>query len=87
MAIAVNTVARVFPMVLRSLMAEKDSWENVDFNLKENADETIITTKKLKVLIDRNTGRITFNDLNDSTILAEGNRKIFPAEVLGEKGL
>jgi alpha-D-xyloside xylohydrolase len=70
---------------IKSLMAEKDSWEKVDFNVSENGNETAITTKKLKILIDRNTGKVIFNDINDSTILAEGDRKISPVEVLGEK--
>jgi alpha-D-xyloside xylohydrolase len=70
---------------IKSLMAEKNSWEKVDFNVDENSDETIITTKKLKILIDRSTGKIIFNDINCSTILAEGDRKISPAQVLGEK--
>jgi alpha-D-xyloside xylohydrolase len=70
---------------IKSLMAEKESWEKVDFNVKENDNEVIITTKKLKIIIDRNTGKIIFNDVNDSTLLQERDRKISPAEVLGEK--
>ena len=70
---------------VKSLMAEKSNWEKVDFSIKENDNGIIITTKKLEIRVDRNTGKIIFRDTSNSTILEEADRKIFPAEVSGEK--
>ncbi|MGB8225996.1 MAG: glycoside hydrolase family 31 protein [Sedimentisphaerales bacterium] len=68
-----------------SLMVEKRNWKKVDFNVKEKGNEIIITTKKLKLVADNNTGKIIFKDINDSIILKEGDREISPAQVLSEK--
>ena len=49
-----------------------------DFSVKENKDEIIITTRELKIKVNRETQAITYTDLHDNIILAEAknNNKV-----------
>jgi alpha-D-xyloside xylohydrolase len=68
-----------------SLMVEKRNRGKVDFTARKKGSEIIITTKKLKLVVDNNTGKIIFKDFNDAILLEEGDRQISPAQVLDEK--
>ncbi|HEY4194430.1 MAG TPA: TIM-barrel domain-containing protein, partial [Mucilaginibacter sp.] len=63
-----------------------NKWQYPSFKLTENKDEYIITTARLKVLIDKSTNAITYTDLNGKEITSEDktdNKTITPAIIAG----
>jgi len=71
-----------------SLMAEKTNWESVEWTMKENDDEVEISTSKIRVIINRENGSVTFLDLAGNKILQEksdGGKIITAANVMGEE--
>lgn len=60
-----------------------------DFKLSESSNGVEISTRLLKVLVNREDGAITFNDSEGKTLLQEksGSRIIKPSSISGEKCL
>ena len=72
----------------QSLMVDKTDWEPVKWSLKEQDDQIILSTSKVNVKINKESGTIGFYDSKDKLILlekVEGGKIITPAEVMGEK--
>lgn len=71
-----------------SLVVERTDWAPVDWLRVDDGRTTTITTPKLRVTVDRETGALTFYDANGDVLLREqagGGKTITPAEVLGEQ--
>ena len=43
------------------------------FSVKENSDNVVITTSKLKIKVNKKTNAVTYSDLNNDVILAEAD--------------
>lgn len=70
--------ARFDPVIL------KKSWAPVKWDLQKNADELVLTTSRLKVVVTRKDGAITYRDLEDKQLVQEATRKLTPVKVNGE---
>lgn len=71
-----------------SLMVEKTNWEKVDWDVIEKGDELEISTSKLAVKINTQSGAISFADKSGKILLQEysiGGKIISSADVFGEK--
>ncbi len=62
----------------------KASWPGAPFTIQSTDDDTTITTAKLKVVVTRKDGAITYNDLEGHKLVQEGTRKLTPTKVNGE---
>src|ERR1700749_74969 len=62
-----------------------NQWHYPAFGFSQNKSEYIITTKKLKVKIDKATNAITYNDLNGKVITSEDseNKTMSAATIAG----
>lgn len=72
----------------QSLMVDKTDWPEVDWSVKEVDGQVEISTSKVKVKVNPETGNIVFFDSDGNTVLQENENSgkiITPAEVLGEK--
>jgi alpha-D-xyloside xylohydrolase len=79
------TILKAFSQRI-SLVVNKVWVEKPVFFVSENKNQIIISTKKLKIKIDRATNAITYTDLNDKTILAESgndNKSMTAATIAG----
>ncbi|MGH9607573.1 MAG: TIM-barrel domain-containing protein [Terracidiphilus sp.] len=57
------------------------------FTVSESPADFVLTTAKLRVLVDRKTGNVSFADLSGAPLLSEvpGSRLLEPADVQGEQ--
>lgn len=62
----------------------KTSWPSVDWKLTEKDDQIILSTAKLKVVVERKNGSIFYQDASGKPILNEESRKLTPVRVNGE---
>jgi alpha-glucosidase (family GH31 glycosyl hydrolase) len=67
------------------LIARAD-WPTVDFSKSETNSTVTVTTKKLKVSVEKATGRVTFRDASGKEVLAEseGGTVFTPTEDMGK---
>ena len=65
-----------------SLIVNKN-WGHCHFTVGEDKNQVIITTAKLKVIINKATNSITYQDLDGKEITAEDEKSIAPATVAG----
>jgi alpha-D-xyloside xylohydrolase len=65
-----------------SLIVNK-KWGHSVFDVRENTNQVIITTARLKVLINKTTNAITYADLNGKEITSEDEKSITPATIAG----
>ncbi len=71
-----------------SLMLDKTEWTPVAWSMKEERNEIIISTAKVTVKVNRQTGVVAFYKANGQLILSEkaaGSKIFTPAEVMGEQ--
>jgi len=71
-----------------SLMVVKKEWEKIPWSVNEKNGFVEISTSKLLVKVDKQSGTVTFYDTNGNLLLNEksgGGKIITPAEVMGEK--
>ncbi|MCC9137584.1 TIM-barrel domain-containing protein [Pontibacter silvestris] len=72
----------------QSLMVLEGNKANVQWDLKERGKSLVLNTKALKVVVDANTGAVTFYDKNGNIIVQEedGKQQDFsPVQLLGEE--
>ena len=62
----------------------KKQWPAVNWSVESNEDAVTLRTARLKVVVTRKDGAITYRDLSDKQLLQEGSRKLTPARVNGE---
>lgn len=62
----------------------KKNWAAVQWNLQKTADDLILTTPRLKVVVAKKDGAITYRDLEDRQLVQESTRKLTPVKVNGE---
>ncbi|MEO7216285.1 TIM-barrel domain-containing protein [Mucilaginibacter sp.] len=65
-----------------SLVVNK-KWGNIPFDVQENKTQFIITTARLKVLVNKASNAITYTDLNGNEITSEDKKGITPATIAG----
>jgi len=73
--------------IRQSLMVDKTEWEPIKWSAKEQDNQIVLSTSKLKVKANKQKGTIAFYDADDKLILQEktgGSKIITPAEVMGE---
>ncbi|MGA9365421.1 MAG: TIM-barrel domain-containing protein [Bacteroidota bacterium] len=71
-----------------SLMVDKTRWEVVPWSVSEKGDWVEISTSKLTVRVQQNTGAVAFYDKEGRLLLGEkesGGKLITAADVLGER--
>jgi len=68
-----------------SLIVPKKPLKEVKFQIRKNKNLIYLMTRKLKVEINRFSGRITVKDLKGEIVFREGSRLIIPVEIEGEK--
>ena len=62
----------------------KTNWPATKFAMQENADEVTLSTSRLKIVVTRKDGAITYRDLAGKQLLQEATRKLTPVKVNGE---
>ncbi len=62
----------------KSLFIEDKAFTKTPFDVKETADQIIISAKKIKAKINKKSGAVTFFDENDKEILKEKARSVKP---------
>jgi alpha-D-xyloside xylohydrolase len=70
-----------------SLIVDKGKWEPVVWSVKEKEDQVEISTSKLIVKVERETGTVSFFDKSGNLLLGEkdsAGKVITPTEVMGE---
>ena len=71
-----------------SLMVAKTEWEPVKWSVKEQDNQIVLSTSKLKVKVNKQKGTVAFYDADGKLILqerSESSKIITPAEVMGEQ--
>jgi alpha-D-xyloside xylohydrolase len=63
----------------------KQDWPAASFDVTENEKAITLTTSKLKVAIERETGAIHYDGPDGKPLTTEGYRSLMPVEVNGEK--
>jgi alpha-D-xyloside xylohydrolase len=58
-------------------------WGSPAFKVSEDKDQVTIITAKLKVIINKATNNITYEDLNGNQIASEDDKSITPATIAG----
>ncbi len=78
------TIFNSFPT--KPSLVVNNKWHYPAFQVTENKNEVILTTKRLKVLVNKVTNAITYTDLNGKEITSEDktdNKTITPATIAG----
>jgi alpha-D-xyloside xylohydrolase len=78
------TIFNTFPS--KPSLVVNNKWHYPAFQVTENKNEVVITTKRLKVLVNKATNAITYTDLNGKEITSEDktdNKTITPATIAG----
>jgi alpha-D-xyloside xylohydrolase len=73
-----------FPERPDYLITKKD-WPATQWKMDAKDKEVTLSTAKLKVTVTRVDGTIQFSDASGKHLMFDGGRKMFPAEVNGEK--
>jgi len=63
----------------------KTSWPTTNWTLQSNDNEITLQTARLKVVITRQDGAITYRDLAGKQLVQEATRKLTPVKVNGEE--
>ncbi|MBI3477108.1 MAG: glycoside hydrolase family 31 protein [Acidobacteria bacterium] len=72
-----------FPERFDPVIMKKD-WPAVKWTMQSNPEDFTLTTARLKVVVARKNGAITYRDLNDKQLVKEESRKLTPVRVNGE---
>ena len=62
----------------------KKSWPAVKWNMASDADSVTLATSRMKVVVTRKDGAITYRDSTDKQLVQEASRKLIPVRVNGE---
>jgi len=62
----------------------KSSWPAARFTMQSNDEEVSLTTARLKIMVTRKDGAITYRDPEGNQLLQEATRKLMPVKVNGE---
>jgi alpha-D-xyloside xylohydrolase len=73
-----------FPPAKPDPVILKSDWPAMKFTFQAGDEEVALTTSRLKIVITRKDGAITYRDLEDKQLLQEGTRKLTPVKVNGE---
>jgi alpha-D-xyloside xylohydrolase len=72
-----------FPTRFDPVVIKKD-WPKASWTLEQNENEVTIVTSRLKAVVTRKDGAITYRDLTGTQIVQEAGRKLTPVKVNGE---
>ena len=72
-----------FPKVTELALVERE-WAPVKWELETNDKAYVVSTAKLKVILDRGSGLLEFQDAKGQRLFAETRREMIPADVNGE---
>jgi alpha-D-xyloside xylohydrolase len=73
-----------FPNRPDYVVTRKD-WVTPQWTLKSSEEELTISTSRLKVVVSRKDGAITYRDSEDKQLVQEANRSLTPVRVNGEE--
>jgi alpha-D-xyloside xylohydrolase len=73
-----------FPVSHPDPVVIKKTWPAARFTLQDSPDEITLITSRLKVVITRKDGAVTYRDLSGKQLMQEANRKLTPVNVNGE---
>jgi alpha-D-xyloside xylohydrolase len=76
--------APTFPPSKPDHVIIKSTWPGTDFTLHSNDDEVTLTTSRLKIVITRKDGAITYRDRDGKQLVQETTRRLIPVKVNGE---
>jgi len=62
----------------------KKNWAPVEWKLSEVGDLVTLSTARMKVVVDRKGGSVSYQDANGKPIVTEESRKLTPVKVNGE---
>ncbi len=62
----------------------KKSWPATPWTIQSSDEEVALLTSKMKVIVTRNDGAITYRDPAGKQLMQEANRKLIPVRVKGE---
>ena len=62
----------------------KKSWPATPWTIQSSDEEIALLTSKMKVIVTRKDGAITYRDLAGNQLVQEANRKLVPVRVKGE---
>jgi alpha-D-xyloside xylohydrolase len=62
----------------------KTSWPATKFTMQTTDDEITLTTERLKIVVTRKDGAITYRDHDGKQLVQEASRKLMPVKVNGE---
>jgi alpha-D-xyloside xylohydrolase len=69
---------------LKDYVVTKTAWPGAKFTMQSAGDNVTITTARLKLVVFRIDGSITYQDANGKQLVQEANRRLTPAKVNGE---
>jgi alpha-D-xyloside xylohydrolase len=69
---------------LKDYVVTKTAWPGAKFTMQSAGDNVTITTARLKLVVSRIDGSITYQDANGKQLVQEANRRLTPAKVNGE---
>jgi alpha-D-xyloside xylohydrolase len=73
-----------FPHVTELALVARD-WAPTKWNLQTDDTICVVSTAKLRVILDRKTGLLEFQDAKGHRLFAESGREMIPADVNGER--
>jgi alpha-D-xyloside xylohydrolase len=68
----------------KDYVVTKSEWPGAKFTMQSSAGNVTITTARLKLVVARMDGSITYQDADGKQIVQEANRKLTPTRVNGE---
>ena len=77
------SATEIFPERFDPVVIKK-SWPAVKWTMASDADSVTLTTSRIKVVVTRKDGAITYRDLADKQLVQEATRKLTPVKVNGE---
>jgi len=73
-----------FPSSRPDPVVIKTAWPGAKFSLQTGSEEVTLATSRLKVVVTRQDGAITYRDLAGQQLVQEATRKLTPVKVNGE---
>jgi alpha-D-xyloside xylohydrolase len=73
-----------FPPSRPDAVVIKTSWPHTNFTTKSNDNEVMFTTSRLKMVVTRDDGALTYYDLDGKQLVQEASRKLTAVKVNGE---
>jgi len=74
-----------FPSTRPDPVVTKTSWPATKFGIQTSDDEVTLTTLKIKIVVTRKDGAITYRDLAGKQLVQEATRSLAPVRVNGEE--